>query len=181
MSWYSLGLISIFASWLCLLFMIWHWKGDITKTFSQNAARSKTTIIYYALLWLICLPPFAWFILFPFYDSLELNSVFRVFGLLAALGMLVAALIPETTGWKVKVHRTAAFTMAWCFVPLSLLISLSSVVSGFAKVVSFSAAVFMLLSALYMYRRNAVHPKLLILQGIYIAAFQVSVIVAYYF
>jgi hypothetical protein len=161
--------------------MIWFWKGDLDKTFSQNAARSKTTIVYYAVMWLICLPPFAWFLLFPFYEALQLNMMFRVFGVIAATGMLIAALIPETTGWKVFVHRYSAFLMAWCFVPLSLLISLSSVVSGFAKVVSFSAAAFMLLSALYMYRRKAVHPKLLILQGVYIAAFQISVIIAYYF
>ena len=181
MSWDSLGLISVVASWLGLLFMIWYWKGSVDKTFSQNAARSKTTIIYYALLWLICLPLFSWFMLIPFYEALELNILFRIFAILASLGMLIAALIPETTGWKINVHRYSAFLMAWCFVPLSLLISLSPTASNLAKVVSFSSVLFMLLSAIYLYRRDAEHPKLLILQGIYIAVFQISVIVAYYF
>jgi hypothetical protein len=180
MSWDNLGLISVVLSWAGLVFMIWYWKGDFSKTFSQNAARQKSTIIYYAILWLICLPPFTWFLLFPFYETLQLNGFFRIIGIIAALGMLIAALIPETVGWKAKVHRFSAFMMAWCFIPLTLLIAFSPVVSVLGKTTSFLTSFFMLFSAIYLLKKNAEHPNLLSLQGLYIAVFQVSVLVAYY-
>lgn len=180
MSWDSLGLISIVLSWVGLLFMIWYWKGDLAKTFSQNAARNNNSIIFYALLWLVCLPILAWFLLVPFYDALELNIVFLVISAIAVLGMLIAALIPETKGWKVKIHRLGAFTMAICFMPLVTLIIFSPVISTIAQIVSVFALMFMIFSAIYSRRNGPNHPKLLIGQALYILAFQFSVIFAYY-
>lgn len=181
MSWDSLGLISVAVSWVGLVFMIWQWKGEWSKTFSQNAARQKTTIIYYALLWLICLPPFAWFLLFPFYDGLQLNVLFRVIGTVAAAGMLIAALVPETSGWKVTIHRYAAFTMAITFMPMTLLIILSPVISTYAQFLSIVALLFMIYGAVHSYVNGPNHSKLLVGQALYILAFQLSVFAAYYY
>lgn len=177
----NLGLISIVASWAGLLFMIWYWKGDIAKTFSQNAARQRSSIIYYALLWLVCLPPLVWFLMVPLYEALGLTPLFRLIAGVASISMFIAALVPETKNWKAKVHRSAALTMARCFMPLVLLISLSPVISTLAQTISIIALLFMIFSA-YQYHRNGPnHPKLLIGQGMYIVAFQVSIIFAYYF
>ena len=180
MSWDSLGLVSAVISWVGLLFLIWKWKRDGSMTFSQHAAQYRSSRLFYALLWTVCLPPLFWFMVFPFAEKLALGLFFKVLVGLACVAMFIAATVPETTGWRIRVHRFSAFSMAILFVPILLTVLLA----GLSKLVLFfifPILLFMIWSIMFFVRHNAQHPRLLVAQALYIFVFHVSIFLAYYF
>ena len=179
MSWDSLGLLSIVVAWVGLFILIWKWKGNKSMTFSQHAAKHKSAQIYYFLLWAICLPPFYWFMINPFSDKLGLGLLFKLVVSLATFCMLVAASVPEIAGWKYTVHRLAAFGMAWLFVPLVVLV-LTANASAISHKVAISSLIYMVFCIAILQKNRRNHPKMLILQGLYIVVFDLAILVAFY-
>ncbi len=149
-------------------------------TFSQHAAQHKSSSAYYLLLWVLILPPLYRFLITDFYDELSLTPLFILLSTATCLLMLIAAAVPETGGTKTTIHRLAAFSMATLFLPAVLLIALTGDVSSFAKVTLLLSAAVMLteIIVLTVYKRK--HPKMLWIQGSYIAIFYISILIAYY-
>lgn len=176
-----IGLISILISWAGLFFLIWKWKGNSSMTFSQHAARKKTSIIYYAVLWLIVLPPFYWFVMFPFAERLGLGSIFKVLVSLCSVAMLTAALVPETINWKYKVHRLSAYMMAYLMCPIVYVIALQAQLSLFARVTIWLIGFMMLFGVIKSILEKREHSKnTLIFQATYSALFHLAILIAYY-
>lgn len=91
-----------------LVFLIWRWPQDHSKTFSQHAAAQKASSIYYFLLFSIVLPILAVFFYGYFIPAYHLGIVFSVAIGLAIVGQFIAVAVPEVGGRKSQVHRTAA-------------------------------------------------------------------------
>lgn len=176
----QLGLITFLIVWAGFLFLTRKWKGNAAMTFSQHAAQTKASQLYYFALFLVSLPLlivflFGWFI--PYFHT---PFIFGLIAAFAMTGMMVAATIPETTGKKVVVHRYAAFLMAVCFVPLLIIISLSSHFSDVVRFIALLSAAYQLFGIVLLHPTKGYHPKVLPLQASYIAVFNLTIIAATY-
>ncbi len=177
----NLGVLSILVCWAGLFFLIWKWKGNSSMTFSQHAARQKPSIIYYAILWLLVLPPFYWFLMFPFAEKTELGLPFRVLVSVCSIAMLMAALIPETNGWKHKIHRISAYLMAYTMCPIVLLIATEANISTTATILTWVIGLTMLFGVTKSIIEKRQHSDItLIYQATYSALFHIAILLAYY-
>ncbi len=175
----NLGLLSIAVSWAGLIFLIRRWKGAKHMTFSQHAAQYKSSALYYAVLWSICLPLMAIYLFGWFTPTFHMGTGFRVLCGLAIFAMAVAAYVPETTGKRVVIHRWSAFGMALLFLPITVSIA----VGGFSlptQVVAGLASLFMTWEIIILLRKKRAHPSMLPLQAAYIAALHLALVSATY-
>ncbi|MCA9328829.1 hypothetical protein KC959_03585 [Candidatus Saccharibacteria bacterium] len=176
-----LGLLSIFVSWVGQFILLKKWPGDGTMTFSQHVARKRESIIFYMVLWSFVLPAFYWFMMIPFADKLGLGILFKSFATLASIGMLGAALIPETTELKTKIHRVSAYGMAYLLCPLVFIVLIQGSISGFARVFLWVTGLWMLAGVIRSSIEKRQHgKKTLLFQAFYVMLFHVSILVAYY-
>lgn len=147
-------------------------------TFSQHAAQTKQSQLYYLALFSISLPAFAVFMFGWFIPTYELSFLFKLFTAVALLGNITAAIIPETKGKKVPIHRYAAFLASDCLVPLLIMIIFSSHFSNVARVIAGISVMYQIISISILLPKGGYHPKVLYFQATYIAVFHVSILAA---
>ena len=176
----KIGALSILFSWIGLIFLIWRWKGDSSMTFSQHAARYRSSRIYYLVLWAICLPPFTWFLIWWFVPTFHMHWFFTACAWLSSVGLGIAAIIPETVNWKVTVHRLAAFGMAYGMFPMTIMIGLNKNVGLAARIFALGSASLMLAIILFLNHHKRHHSKMLWIQASYVAIFHLSILAATY-
>ena len=115
-----------------------------------------------------------------FAPMLHMHWLFVLFATLSSIGLAVAALIPETVGWKVTVHRISAFTMAYFMFPIVVMIGLSSHVSTPARAFAGLSVAIMLAEILLLNHHKRYHPKMLLIQASYVAVFHATILAATY-
>jgi len=91
--------------------MMRRWPPDVTKTYSQNAARTRGSIVYYGVLVLTFLAMFSVYVYGWLIPTLHLATVFSVAFTIGVMAQAVAGIAPETRGWKVRTHVNAAYVM----------------------------------------------------------------------
>lgn len=91
--------------------MLYRWPADYMKTYSQNAARTRGSIIYYGALVLTFLVMFSAFVYGWLIPTLHLPRVFTAAFTVGVVAQAVAGIVPETHGWKVRTHVNAAYVM----------------------------------------------------------------------
>jgi hypothetical protein len=89
-----------------LIFTVTRWPGGMHMTFSQHAATSRWSKIYYALLFLVTLPLLMWFFVGWFVPDNNLPDTFLWFAGVAVLFQIICTWVPEEGGIKTTVHRT---------------------------------------------------------------------------
>lgn len=150
-------------------------------SFSQHAAQTKEGCIFYFLLFLVHLPVFGWFLYGWFIPNFNLSWVFMVFVSLAIAGQAGAVTVPETSGWKVPVHRFFAFAMALMLLPLVVIIGFNTEINILARIVGFISGVFMLATQiLYNLNNRYPHEYFLVFQATYVALFHLTILFAAY-
>ena len=150
-------------------------------TFSQHAARHSSAILFYRVLWAITLPMFYWFMMNSFYDKLQLGFLFQLLLSGASLGMIGAAAVPETTGWRVPIHRYAAYGMAYLMCPIVFVITVQGKVNSGARIVLWGIALWMLSGVIRSLIEKRTHgDRTLLYQATYIALFHIAILTAYY-
>lgn len=175
------GLVAVLLNWAGLLFLIRKWPGDASMTFSQHAGRHRSSAIYYAALWSICLPPFYWWLVGPLTDRLNLSWPFVAMATVATAGMTIAALVPEIGRQPyTRIHRIAAFTMVYLFIPMVAYVGWTAPLSTSASYVVWAGFAYMLYWLLLSARTGRQHKKMLHIQASYILAFELGVLAAYY-
>jgi len=100
----------------------------------------------------------------------------------AAIGLQVlAGVVPDDAKtWRSKVHRIAAYGEAVLFVPLSILLILSPVVSAIGSAIGILALGYFIVSILLYAFAPKSQEHYLTFQALYIVAFQVQTLVAAY-
>jgi hypothetical protein len=176
----QLGIISISFIWAGLIFTILKWKGNVSMTFSQHAAQHRSSQIFYFLLFLISLPIFSLFLYGWFAPHFHTSFLFGFIVAVCMISMIIAAVIPETKGRNVLIHRYAAFFMADCFVPLLILIAASSHFLLVVRFIAAASAAYQLFGIVLLYPTRGYHPKVLPLQASYIAVFHFTILSAVY-
>jgi hypothetical protein len=172
-----LGLASVVWLTLSLIIMFLLWPPEMSKTLSQNAARKRSSIIYYGIIFGIFLIPFTLYILGWFVPQLGLGAVFSVVYLFGLLGQIIALIIPETTGVKVTVHRIAAFAMTLSLMALTGLLALSPQVAGLRLWFSVLVFAWMAFSWVLFIFAKRTHKYSLVFQLLYSYLFLILVII----
>ena len=114
----QLGLLAFVFFAFAILIMLRRWPADPAKTFSQNAAGSPASATFYGIVMVVFLVLLSVFTYGWFIPALRLPLAYAlVFGAGVA-GQTVAALVPETKGLNVTVHRIATGVMYFATVPL---------------------------------------------------------------
>lgn len=175
-----LGLLSIVIAWLGLIVLITFWKGNASMTFSQHAAISSASVWYYFVLWLICLPLFYLFMTRSFIPEFGFGFWFQLYLVGAIAGWAMAAIVPETKGWKVRVHRFSAFAMCYFVALMTLYIAFSGRVALPARVVATLSIVVMFGEIVYLNFHNRRHRHMLVLQALYFAVFHLTILTSWY-
>ena len=148
-------------------------------TFSQHAAQYKSSQIYYLILFLVVVPPFYWYMLYWFAPQFGFYILFKLVITFCAGNLLLAAFIPETVGRRATVHRFAAFSMAYMMLPAVVMIAFKTNLSAPTRIISGFLAAYMLGEIVFL-KNDRRHPKMLIVQGTYVAAFHISIVAATY-
>lgn len=107
----SLGLISFLFFGAAVSYMLVKWSGDATKTFSQNAARYQTSTVYYSVVWAVSLILLSLFVFGWFVPTLHLSTAFSIVAGVGVASGMVAALVPETEGWRKVTHLVVSSVM----------------------------------------------------------------------
>ena len=172
-----LGLTSVIWLTFSLIVMFLLWPPEMPKTLSQNAARKRSSIIYYGVVFGIFLTPFTFFMLGWLVPQLSLGVVFSSVYLLGLLGQVIALIVPETKGVKVSIHHAAAFTMTLSLMVLTGVLALSPQIVGLQHWLSIVALSWMAFSWVMFIFVNRTHKYSLVFQLLYSYLFLILVII----
>lgn len=130
------GLLAFIILITGLIFVIFKWPAGKHLTFSQHVALQKQSIIYYVALFSITLPLLLLFLVGWFQPTFQLSPWFNVFIVLSSIGQLLATIVPETTGWKVKFHRFISGMSGVLLIPMLVLMLSSEQISIVGKIIT---------------------------------------------
>jgi hypothetical protein len=123
---------------------------------------------------------FYYWLLSWFAPRLGLGKWFVVLLTLAFVGQFVAGTVPDVSGVKRRIHRLAAYGMAYLFVPLSILMVNAPHISTLGKYFGLLCLAY-LFSGWFLF---LFFPKskehYLVFQVLYVVAFQLQILVAAY-
>jgi hypothetical protein len=108
----SLGLISVIALIISLIYAQLKWGPDYSKTFSRLVAQRRSSVIYYFIVFSIFLTAFSIFMTTSFIPQFTLTGLFTWVYFLGVASQLICVIIPETGGYKTKIHLAAAGIMS---------------------------------------------------------------------
>jgi len=119
-----------------LAFTVVKWPGGAHMTFSQHAATSRWSKIYYSLLFMITLPLLMWFFAGWFVPEKALPAAFLWFAGIAVAFQILCTWVPEEGGTKTKVHRALTAISGIAMLPLVIIIATSSNLPGLVNIVA---------------------------------------------
>lgn len=167
-------------TWAAVAFLVYQWRGDKSMSISKHAAAHKSAYLMMLIVESLVLPMFFLFIAFWLVPTFDLHILLSFLVGLASTGLLIAAWIPDITGWKGKVHGLSAYGAAMLFVPASTVLFLSPNISVFAR----NMALFVLMYEVVAVTCFTVFEKVksyhLYAQGAYILLFDLSILAAAY-
>lgn len=175
-----LGLISIVFYVVALSFLLIKWPTEKAKTFSQNVALSKSSVIYYAVMFLIFLTLFSVFMWSWFFPEFKVGTVARYAFSAGVVTQVIAVFVPETEGLKRIVHLVAAGIMSLSVLIFTLLLSANQNISSISRNMATVAASSMLVCWLLVIFFRKSHKYSLTVQSAYFLVFFVTILLATY-
>jgi hypothetical protein len=165
---------------LGLTYTATQWPGGLHMTFSQHAAATRSSKIFYALLFLGTLPLLLWFIASWFVPNKHLPAAFLWFAYIAVLFQIVCTWFPEEGAWRTTVHRALTGVSGFAMLPLVYMLATSSALSIFIRITAWVALGFMLtLLAIALSHQKGYKWALLLQVGYYAAFFLVMLLTTY--
>lgn len=107
-----LGPVSVIALAISLIYAQMKWGPDYGKTFSRLIAQKRSSIIYYFIVFFIFLITFSIFMTTSFMPQFGLMGLFAWIYFLGIISQLICVTVPETGGYKTKIHLIAASIMS---------------------------------------------------------------------
>jgi hypothetical protein len=174
------GLILVLLSWLGGIILVRKLHITNAMSLSLHAASNKATSRLFTLSLVALGLTFFWWFTRWFAPHLGLPIVFTVLLAMTLACQCIAGLVPDTGGWRHTVHYIVAYTMAYLYLPLGLLILSAHRVSLTAKILGTMCFAYMIAALLLFWFVKRVRPHYLIFQTSYVVAFQLIVLVAAY-
>jgi len=175
-----LGLLLVLISWTAGFYLTKAWPGTKAMSISRHAASAKSATRLFAVtllvggtvsyFWLV-----AWFV-----PHINLQSQFIALLTVTFVAQIIVGLIPDSNRGKSKLHRIAAYSMTMLYVPLGLLVVSSHNIGKSAKIIGVTCLAYMVATALVFLAIKRARTHHLIVQALYIVAFQVLILSAAY-
>lgn len=166
-----LGLISVIALTISLIYAQIKWGPDYNKTFSRLVAQKRSSIIYYFIVFFLFLITFSVFMVTSFIPQFNLMGLFTWIYFLGIVSQLICVTIPETGGIKTKIHLVAAGIMsASAIAQVVLLIILGQLSSLSLFICILGLSVMASIWVVVIFRRNLMKYELG-LQSLYFASY----------
>lgn len=166
-----LGLISVIALVISLIYAQIKWGPDYTKTFSRLVAQKRSSIIYYFIIFFVFLSIFSVFMVDSFIPQFGLTDLFTWIYFLGIISQLVCVTVPETGGYKTRIHLIAAGIMsASVFTQIALLVFLAHLSLLSLVICIFSLAIMVLIWLAVIVKHNLIKYELGI-QSLYFASY----------
>lgn len=149
-------------------------------TFSQHVVATRWSKIYYAILFLVTLPFFLWFIGSWFIPQKHLPGAFLWFTYVAVLFQIACTWFPEVGAWRTIVHRVLTGISGVAMLPLVAILAMTSSLSSVVRLSSALALGLMIFLLLIALKNQKGYKWALLLQIGYYAAFFVVLLLATY-
>ena len=163
-----------------LTFTVTKWPGGMHMTFSQHAATSRWSKIYYALLFLATLPLLMWFFFDWFVPNRSLPHAFLWFAGVAIVFQIICTWVPEEGGMKTKVHRSLTGISGIALLPLVIMIATAATLSTPVRVTAWIGLATMVVLLMIALRNQKGFRWALPLQAGYYAVFFIILLAATY-
>jgi hypothetical protein len=166
-----LGLISVIVLIISLFYAQIKWGPDYTKTFSRLIAQKRSSIIYYFIVFFIFLSTFSIFMVTSFIPQLGLTGLFTWIYFLGIISQFVCVTVPETGGYKTKIHLIAAGIMSACALAQVVLLIFLAHLSFLSLAVCICSVLVMTLIWLVVIAKHNLMKYELGLQSLYFASY----------
>lgn len=176
----SLGFIVTILFWVAGAYLLRTWRGTNKMSISQHAASAKGATLLFTTTLIFLGATFYYWLIAWFVPHLQLGTMFVVTLTVMIVLLCIAAVVPDSQGWKRIVHRLAAYGMALLFIPLTYQILGSSQLSDAARFVGYAGLVYMIFAGLTAIFSKKAWDYYLLFQSLYIVAFQLVILVAAY-
>ncbi len=175
-----LGLCIVLLSWVAGAYLVSKWRGSRSMSISRHAASADRASKFFTVVLVIGgVISYIWLIWW-FTPALKLSPIFVTLSTLALAALLILAVIPDTSDWKSKLHRQAAYSMAFLFLPLSYYVLASPVITTHARIAGLVCGAYMIIACvLFLFVKKA-RDRYLLFQALYIMAFQGIILSAAY-
>lgn len=165
---------------LGLTYTVIQWPGGLHMTFSQHAARSRWSVVYYAFLFLITLPMLAWFVSAWLVPQKQLPEMFVWFTYVAVLFQIVCTWFPELGGWRTTTHRILTGISGFALLPLVIMLATTAGLSIFVRFSAWVALAVMTSLLVTALSNQKGYKWALLLQVAYYAMFFAVLLLAVY-
>lgn len=163
-----------------LSFLLIKWPGGMDKTFSQHAAATKWSKVYYSLLFVVTLPLLFWYISGWLVSSKNMPDAFLWFAGIAVAFQILCTFFPEEGDLNIKIHRILTGISGVAMLPMVAIIAFSSSVSTFVNVIALLGLFIMIVLLGIALTYQKVFRRALLLQvGYYTAFFAILLSVTY--
>lgn len=174
------GPTAFLIGWITIVLLIFKIRGNKSMSISKHAAASKLAYVIMLIMQLIVLPMFFVFAAKWLAPTFNLPAFFTVCIGIASLGLLIAALIPDTIGWKSTVHGLAGYGAALLFVPILTTLYLSASISSSARNIILLVLLYEMAAITWFGVVERAKNHHLYLQSAYIVLFDLSLLAAAY-
>lgn len=178
--WPYVALISLSAFWIGLAILLTKWPRHNHRSISQHAAASKESFRFFTLIQSAVGLITYLFIILWFIPAFNLSFVFGLLYSIVAWLQIISAFIPDNvTGPKSVLHSKLAYSFAVGMIIISIILSTTSTISTFGRVLFALTSMYMFYAMLKYLRAKKRSEELhnyLILQVIFIVSFQVSIL-----
>jgi small-conductance mechanosensitive channel len=177
----QLGLISIALMWVGTVLLLRSKKPNKSQSISKHAGLTNRSHRWYALIELLVVSLFFTFLFKWFIPEYHLGLGFGLTACVGLVGTVIAAFIPDRSGWQNKVHTLGSYSMAITLLIMDTLILFNSDISHVARLLAGVAVVYMAIGwAVAIINVNYFRNHMLRAQIIYFTLFHVSILTATY-
>ena len=170
---------TLIVSGLTMLLYKWPHKG-IQYTFSQHAAQTKSSYLYYIGFFVVTLPMLLYFFAVWFVPNLALPKMFLLFASIVVIFQIVCTFFPDNGGINTVLHRILTSISAFAMIPLVFMIANGSNVSIAGQIISWLTLCIMFISLFIALANQRGYKWALYLQIAYYGAFLVTIVAATY-
>jgi len=175
----NLGLISIMATWISTAWLIGRVGLHKNKTISQHAAIDDKATWKFTIVEVLIALNFFVFIVLWFVPEFMMPTIFTFITGLGLAGLIIAALIPHTTGTRAIIHSIGAYSMA-----ASMLVTMPFLIYSdqipYSLVLSLIAVLILAITIFGAFNHKKYEKRVLYFQSGYIALYQAAIILVTY-
>ncbi|MCW1907987.1 MAG: hypothetical protein KIH63_001460 [Candidatus Saccharibacteria bacterium] len=174
------GMLSMLVTVAVVIGMLAIWPHEKGKSISRHSAAGRVPYLLMALVQTFAYPAYLWFAFQWFVPTFDINPLYLVLTVLSAIGLLVAAWVPDVPGIRRRIHEVCAYGAAGLYIPATLILVLTPTIVPMARVFGALTAAYMIINVYAGLKIPKAHEYHLPLQSIYIVSYFAVILLATY-